>query len=88
MFTSFKTSPVKNHYQLRFVICKRWKFEPNDFWKKVIFSDETSFGLFVSDGKQWVCRPEGSRLKSDYMKTTVKCQGWKILYGCFLAIMG
>ena len=50
----------KININCRFDICKRWNFEPNDFGKKVIFTDETSFGLFGSDGKHWVCQPEGS----------------------------
>ena len=68
--------------------CKRWNFEPNYFWKKIIYLDETSFSLFGSDGKYWVWRTEGSRLKSKYMKTTVKFHGGNFLYAGVLAIIG
>ena len=82
MYTSFKTSLV-NQYQPHFNIYKRWNFVRYDFWKKVIFLDETSFGPFF----QWKAmgwRPEGSRLKSEYMKTTVKFQsGNSFVWGVF-----
>ncbi len=56
---------------------------PKDYWETIIFSDETSFGIFGSDGKKWVWRRDGERLKEEFMSPTVKFKGGKIfLWGC------
>lgn len=41
-------------------------------WKKILFSDESKFKLFGSDGKQYVRRPVGARYDCKYQIPTVK----------------
>jgi transposase len=53
-------------------------------WKKVIFSDESKFNLFNSDGMKYVRRPIGKRLNPKYTKPTVKHGGGSVMvWGCF-----
>ena len=53
-------------------------------WKKVLFSDESSFLLFGSDGITYVRRPEGERFNPRYQLCTVKHGGGKLMmWGCF-----
>ncbi len=43
-----------------------------EFWQTVIFLDETSFGMFGSDGKKWVWRKDGERHNKEFLIPTVK----------------
>lgn len=53
-------------------------------WKKVLFSDESKFKLFESDGKQYIRRPVGARYDSRYQIPTVKYGGGGIMvWGAF-----
>ena len=68
---------------------KRLKFakthinEPLDFWKRVIFSDETKFNIFGSDGKKFVWRKPNCELQEKNIQTTVKHGGGSVmLWGC------
>lgn len=55
-------------------------------WRKVVFSDESKFNLFRSDGIVHVRRPKGQRLNSRYTCPTVKHGGGSVLvWGCFSA---
>lgn len=56
-------------------------------WKRVLFSDESKFCIYGSDGAQWVRRPDGQRLDPKYVNTTIKHGGGNIMvWGCFSAI--
>lgn len=58
-----------------------WNLED---WKKVIFSDESKFLLFGSDGISYVRRPEGKRFHPKYQLPTVKHGGGSVMvWGCF-----
>lgn len=58
-----------------------WTF---DDWKKVVFSDESKFNLFGSDGAVKVRRPKSERLNKKYTVPTVKHGGGSVLvWGCF-----
>ena len=62
---------------------RNWTFED---WKKIIFSDESKFNLFGSDGKRYVRRPIGSRNDVRYQTPTVKHGGGSIMvWGAFSA---
>ncbi|CAK9801681.1 Transposable element Tcb1 transposase [Anthophora quadrimaculata] len=53
-------------------------------WKKVLFSDESKFKLFGSDGKQYVRRPVGTRYNSKYQIPPVKHGGGgAMVWGAF-----
>lgn len=53
-------------------------------WSKVLWSDESKFNLFSSDGIQYVRRPIGKRSDRKYMVPTVKHGGGSVMvWGCF-----
>lgn len=53
-------------------------------WRKVLFSDESKFQLFGSDGRKYVRRPTGTRYNSRYQIPTVKHGGGNVMvWGSF-----
>lgn len=53
-------------------------------WRTVLFSDESKFNLFGSDGMKWVRRPKDTRFDPKYTRATVKHGGGNIMvWGCF-----
>lgn len=55
-------------------------------WRKVIFSDESKFNLFGSDGLQYCWRKKGQALDPRYTKKQVKHGGGKVMvWGCVTA---
>lgn len=57
-----------------------------NFWKSVLFSDESKFNLFGSDGKVNVWRKKNEELKPQHLKPTVKHGGGHVMvWGCVSA---
>ena len=57
-----------------------------DDWERVIFSDESKFNLFGSDGLQYCWRRRGQALDPCYTKKEVKHGGGKLMvWGCVTA---
>lgn len=55
-----------------------------DQWKKVLWSDESKFNLFSSDGIRYIRRPINRRFDPRYTVPTVKHGGGSIMvWGCF-----
>jgi hypothetical protein len=55
-------------------------------WRRVIFSDESKFNLFGSDGLQYCWRRRGEGLDPCYTKKKVKHGGGKVMvWGCVTA---
>lgn len=53
-------------------------------WSKVLWSDESKFLLFGSDGIKYVRRPDGQRFNPRYQLPTVKHGGGSLMvWGCF-----
>uniref|UniRef100_A0A914QKF7 Transposase n=1 Tax=Panagrolaimus davidi TaxID=227884 RepID=A0A914QKF7_9BILA len=53
-------------------------------WKKVLYSDESKFNLFGSDGKKYVRRPVNQRFNPRYQIPTVKHGGGSVMvWGAF-----
>lgn len=70
----------------RLNFAKDHKNKDFDFWKTVIFADESKFNLFSSDGKVCVWRRPNEELKLKNLKPTVKHGGGSVLvWGCMAA---
>uniref|UniRef100_A0A8R1IPU9 HTH_Tnp_Tc3_2 domain-containing protein n=1 Tax=Caenorhabditis japonica TaxID=281687 RepID=A0A8R1IPU9_CAEJA len=53
-------------------------------WANHIWSDESRFNLFGTNGIQWIRRPIGSRYAPQYQCPTVKHGGGSVMvWGCF-----
>ena len=48
---------------------KNWEEED---WDAVVFSDESKFHLFGSDGKRYYCKRKGDRYKEGNVKQMMK----------------
>lgn len=59
-------------------------YEGKLYWDSIIFSDETKFNLFSSDGNSWIWREDGKRLDEKYIVKTKKYgMGHVCFWGCF-----
>lgn len=57
-------------------------------WSKIIWSDESKFNLFNSDGIQWVRRPRGTRHDPRFQTPTVKHGGGSFTIWAALVLWG
>ena len=72
------------HQQHRLEFAKKYKNWTYEDWSKIIWSDESKFQVFGSDGKQYYWKRTGESLKSHHIKPTVKFGGGKVMvWGCF-----
>lgn len=70
----------------RVAFAKDYVNKPNSFWNQVIFSDESKFNLFGSDGRQIVWRKKNTELQPKNLQATVKHGGGSVMvWGCFSA---
>ncbi|KAK7576331.1 hypothetical protein V9T40_001250 [Parthenolecanium corni] len=77
-------SEVNRVKRLKFA--KEYVNKPSSFWQTVIFSDESKFNLFGSDGRGYVWRKKNSELEAKNLLPTVKFGGGKVLvWGCMAA---
>ncbi len=59
------------------------------FWNNVIFTDESKYNAFSSDGKVRVWRKPNTKFERKNIKSTVKHRGGAVtVWGCFAAISG
>lgn len=66
-------SKVNRKKELEFA--KKYVCHSSDFWKNVIWSDESKFNVFASDKKQIVWRKANTALNSKNLSATVKHGG-------------
>lgn len=65
--------------------CKRLEFAnkylkyTHTFWKRVIFTDESKFNVFQSDGRQIVWRRPNTSLDKENLQATVKYGGGSVM---------
>ena len=58
----------------------------NSFWDKVIFSDESKFNIFGSDGQNYLLRKLNTELEIRHLHQTVKHEGGSVMvWGCMTA---
>lgn len=63
-----------------------YKNKTNEFWEKVIFSDESKFNIFGSDGRVLVWRKKCEELNPKNTRKTVKHGGGGVMvWGCMPA---
>lgn len=86
----FAYAPIKKPLLSKKAILLRLEYSKNYMFmdecdlKSIIFSDESKFNLFYSDGKVSVCREPGLGLKLNNLTPTVKHGGGSIMvWGCF-----
>lgn len=86
----FAYSPIKRPLlslkaiNLRMELAKNYMFMHEEDIKTIIFSDESKFNLFYSDGKVSVWREPGKGLELKNLLPTVKHGGGSIMvWGCF-----
>ncbi|GFT68091.1 transposable element Tc1 transposase [Trichonephila clavipes] len=62
---------------------KTHQLKTDNFWKKVIFSDESKFNIFGSDGRRTVWRKPNTALDPKNLRPTVKHGGGSFMvWGC------
>ena len=62
---------------------EEYKSKPIEFWKKVIWSDESRFTLNFSDKPQLIRRPKDASLSPKYIKPSLKFPKSIMVWGCF-----
>ena len=64
--------------------CSRWILKSNEYWKRVIFTDESKFNLYNSDGCNIVWKEPKKRLDQKFIESTVKYgRGSVMVWRCF-----
>lgn len=77
-------SSVNQKKRLEFAL--KYINEADNYWNDVLFSDESKFNLFGSDGKQKVWRKPNTELEKKNLNVTIKHGGGSVLvWGCFAA---
>lgn len=74
----------KTHRIARMKFAKKYRFWTAEDWNKVIWSDESKFMIYGSDGREYCWKRPGESLKDHHVKPTVKF-GWGsiMVWGCF-----
>lgn len=57
--------------------------KPQEFWDRMIYTDESKFNIFQSDGRSYVWRKKNTELEKENLRPTVKHGGGSVLvWGC------
>ncbi len=74
------------HKKKRYEFAKKYRHWTFDDWSKVIWSDESKYNVFGSDGKEYCWKHKGEPLKDQHIKGTIKFGGGGIfVWGCMTA---
>jgi transposase len=74
------------HKKKRYKFAKKYRHWNFDDWRKVIWSDESKFNIFGSDGREYCWKFKGEPLKDHHIKGTVKFGGGGVfVWGCMTA---
>jgi transposase len=69
----------KINKEKRLSFAQKYILEPIEFWKRIIWTDETKLNLYSSDGKTWVWRRSGEALNENVTTKTIKHNGGGII---------
>lgn len=76
----------KENKNKRINFAKTYKNKDIEFWKDVIFCDESKYNIFRSDGQSYVWRKPNEELKEKNLRATVKHGGGSVMvWGCMSA---
>jgi len=78
----------KKNQMKRLAFAKKHINEPESFWRKVLWSDESKFNIFASDGRSRVWRKNGEALKLRNLNATVKHGGGSVMLWGSMAYSG
>jgi len=74
----------KEHQKRRLEFAKKYENWTIEDWSRVIWSDESKFKIFGSDGKQYYWKYPNEPLNQFHVKPTVKFGGGSVMiWGCF-----
>ena len=77
-------SKINQAKRLKFA--KEYVSKDNTFWEQVIFSDESKFNIFGSDGPRYVWRKPNTEMNTKNLRPTVKHGGGSVMvWGCMAA---
>lgn len=71
----------------RIAFAKKYRNHSINFWKTVIFADESKFNIHGSDGRDLVWRQQNTELNPIYMRGTVKHGGAPLWFGAVCLIL-
>lgn len=72
--------------KIRIEFAKKYKNKYFEYWKNILFTDESRYNVFGSDGRQMVWRKPNTELKKENLQPTVKFGGGSVMvWGCFSA---
>jgi DDE superfamily endonuclease/Transposase len=75
---------TKQHHQSHLAFAKKYKDWMIEDWRHVVWSDESKFQLFGSDGRQWYWKKPNEPLSTRHIRPTVKHGSGNIMvWGCF-----
>ncbi|GFT07883.1 transposable element Tc1 transposase [Trichonephila clavipes] len=76
----------KRNQKVRREFAKEHENKDFSYWKQVLFTDESKFNIFGSDGKPYVWRKSNEELRRQNLKPTVKHGGGSVMvWGSFSA---
>lgn len=76
----------KTNRQKRLDFAKDHRLKKEDFWNQVIFSDESKYNIFGSDGRRTVWRKKNTEMQPQNLVPTVKHGGGSVMvWGCMSA---
>lgn len=78
----------KKNRKARLDFAKKHRDQPQKFWNKVVWTDETKINLYQSDGKAKVWRKKGSAYDPKHTSSSVKHGGGSVMAWACMAASG
>jgi len=76
----------KRNHKKRMDFAREHVNKPEEFWNSIIWSDESKFNMFGSDGRRSVWRAVGEAMRKECLEPTVKHGGGNVMvWGCMSA---